>query len=225
MKKKVVALLFVIAVVVATLVITKYNDISAYYTHSDNKLNSFSAGELEVTVTEPNYVDNQIMKPNETIAKDPTYSNTGTVDGYIRAQIYAPISKIKYVDGDENIVTPEQDVEIFSYTLNSGWVAVEDNPSDTYKFNGIYEDSKGNKYMVHTYKYMEGGIEKVVEPGETIQTPVFSSISTPNYLDTDTVVSLKMYATAIAVQKEGGTAEEMWERFKNQNQAGIVGVN
>ena len=223
--KKVIIFVLVVVAILSAVVAIKIDDILAYYTHKDNSANKFSIGSVEVTVTEPNYVNNQIIVPNETITKDPTYANTGDVDCYIRAQIYTPISKdIKYVDGNENIITPAEDIDLLTYTINDGWVEVEDNPSDTLKFNGIYEDSKGNRYKVRTYKYMEGGQEKVISAGETISTPVFSTVSTINYLDIESAVNLKMYASALAVQNEGGTAEEMWEAYKNQNGTGIIGI-
>lgn len=147
MKKKITFLGIVIVLVIAVCIL-KYSNILAYYTHNDDSINKFSVGNVGATVTEPNYTNNQIIKPNETIVKDPTFSNSGEVNAYIRAQVYVPISKeIKYVDNEENIITPENEIEIFSYTLNDGWVEVVDEASDTLKFSGTYEDSKGNKYM------------------------------------------------------------------------------
>lgn len=226
MKKKIAVLaVLIVLVAIATVVFFYKEEIMAYYTSHDQKINTATVGDIEVTVTEPNYVDNQVIKPNESITKDPTFSNSGEVDGYVRAQVYVPISdSIKYVDNEENIVTPADEIEIFSYEVNSGWVEVTDDPSDTYKFNGIYEDLEGNRYKVRTYKYMQGGVEKITAAGETISTPLFDEVSVINYLDTDTTVNLKMHVVALGVQSSGGTANEMWDRFKNQNQAGIVGV-
>lgn len=224
MKKLIAFGIAIIAVI--SIILIKYDDIKAYYTHTEIKSNKFSVGNVEVTVTEPNYINNQVLVPNQTITKDPTYANTGSVDCYLRAQIYVPISKdIKYVDANENVITPDTEIDLLTYTLNDGWTEVVDDPADEMKFSGIYEDSKGNKYRVRTYKYMESGEEKVIDAGETIVTPVFSAVSTINYLDLDSAVNLKMYASAIAVQSEDGTAEEMWEIFKNQNGTGIIGID
>lgn len=72
---------------------------------------------------------------------------------------------------------------------------------------------------------MENGEEKIVNPGETIQMPVFDKIKIINYLDTDKAINLKVIVKAITIQSEGGSAEEMWIYYKNQNETGIVGVN
>ena len=223
MKKIISISIVLIAVCVICLALYYREDIMAYYASSDTEVNRFTVGDIDVTITEPNYVDDQIIVPNQTIAKDPTFTNEGSIKAHIRAQVYVPISdSIKYVDQNEQIVTPSEEIELFSYTINDGWEEVVDNPSDTYKFNGIYEDSKGNRYKVHTYKYVNT-IEKEVEPGETISTPLFDEVTVINYLDTDEAINLKMPIVALSCQV-GNNADEMWERFKNQNQAGIVGV-
>ena len=219
MKQKVIATISIITIVL-TLAILGYHTVKAYYTHEDKVTNKFKVGELEVSVTEPNYEDNQVVKPGDKITKDPTFSNVGGVDGYIRAQIYVPISKdIKYVDESENIIRPTEDIELVYYEVNTGWEKVTD-PG----FSGEYEDEDGNKYNVYTYKYVKDGQEQIIQAGETIQPPVFNEIRIINYLDIDENTNIKLHVSAIAIQSEGGTADEMWTYYKNQNGKGIVGV-
>ena len=71
---------------------------------------------------------------------------------------------------------------------------------------------------------MENGFEKIVKPNETIDKTLFDKVKIINYLDMDTTVNLKLYVSAIAVQSDGDTAENMWTYYKNQNGTGIVGV-
>lgn len=214
--KKIIYLICLLLIVIVSLYIIIL--VLAYSTDKDNNVNSFTIGNVSIVVTEPNYTDNQVIKPNGEITKDPTFQNIGSVSAYIRAQIYVPVSKeIKYVDNLEQIVTPTEDIEIFSYTLNDGWEEVLDEG-----FSGTYTDDEGNIYNVHTYKYMQDSSEKIIEPNETISTPVFSKIKVINYLDTDKSINLKMLVNAIAVQTDGGTASQMWTYYINQNQTGIV---
>ena len=161
------------------------------------------------------------MKPGEEIVKNPKLSNTGEIQSYIRAQVYVPITKdLKYVDSDEKIVVPTEDIEVIEYKTNIGWQLVYGDD-----FSGVVEDSNGNKYQVYTYRYVENGKEKVIEPEGEIETPVFDKIKVINYLDTDKSINLKLIVKAIAIQAEGGTSEEMWTYYKNQNKTGIVGVD
>lgn len=194
--------------------------IYAYYTDKSQKINTFKVGEIEAIVREPNYEDNKIVKPNEEIAKDPTFSNIGEVSSYIRAQVYVPVSKaVKYVDSNENIVEPSEEIELLSYKVNAGWELVTEE-----EFSGLYEDREGNKYKVYTYKFVRDGKEKPVNSGETIGKTLFDKVKVINYLDMDKNTNIKLHVSAIAVQSEGGTADEMWTYYKNQNGTGIVGV-
>lgn len=212
--------LIVISIISTVLVLALgFNLIYAYYTDKDSKINKFSVGKIEVMVTEPNYVDNELLKPKSVIVKDPTLENTGEIPAYLRAQVYVPIANMKYIDEDGNVISPTGDVELFSYELNSGWeVVVEDG------FSGIYEDEDGNKYSVYTYKFVENGVEKIVNPGEKISVPVFSSVEVINYLDVDKEVNAQIHVCALGVQTDGGSADELWTYFKNQNGTGVLGV-
>lgn len=219
MKKKSV-ITFTIIIVVALIAIISYQTISAYYSDKDQVTNKFKVGELEVQITEPNYEDNQTVSPGDEISKDPTFSNIGGVDGYIRAQLYVPISNnVKYVDENENVVTPSQEIELVTYQINEGWELIT-----TDGYSGVYEDESGNKYNVYTYKYVENGQEKLVNAGGKIDTPLFNSVKVINYLDIDQNTNIQVHVSALAVQSDGGTADEMWTYYMNQNGTGIVGV-
>ena len=222
MKKKIITVVLILVILIITIAVTQYKNIQAYYTHQAGKINKFSVGEIGVNLEEPHYDDNQIVTPNQEIAKDPTLSNTGKVDAYLRAQVYVPISnEIKYVDEHEQVVTPTTDIELVTYQVNEGWVEVKDEDG----FSGKYIDSDGNKYQVHTYKYVEDEIEKVIKPGEKIEKPVFDRVKIINYLDMDKTTNIKLHVKALAMQSEGGTAKDLWSYYINQNGTDIVEVN
>ncbi len=220
MKRKLVIVFSIILLITLGSIIINYKTILAFLTNKDKATNKLKVGELTATVTEPNYEDNKIVKPGDEIIKDPTLSNIGEVNGYIRAQVYVPVSKeIKYVDSKENVITPSEEIEIATYEINEGWEEVTEEG-----FSGLYEDEEGNKYKVHTYKYIENGQEKIIKPEETIEKPLFNKVKIINYLDMDKTTNIKIHVSAISIQSEGGTAEEMWTYYKNQNGTGIVGV-
>ena len=220
MRKKVVIILSILVIIALITITSNYKTINAFLTNKDKVTNNFRVGKISATVTEPNYEDNKTVKPEEEITKDPTLTNTGEVDSYIRAQVYVPISKeIKYVDENENIITPSEEIELLSYEINEGWEEVTEEG-----FSGIYEDNNGNKYKVYTYKYVKDGKEKIISKGETIEKALFEKVKIINYLDIDKTTNIKLHVIALAVQAEGGTAEEMWTYYKKQNEAGIVGV-
>ena len=77
---------------------------------------------------------------------------------------------------------------------------------------------------MYTYKYVKNGEEQIISAGEAIEQPIFNKIKVINYLDMDKNTNIKLHVSAIAIQSEGGTADEMWTYYKNQNGKGIVGV-
>ena len=124
-KKNMVISLILLTVILITCIAGKDYLLQAYYTHKDKIINDFAIGKIEASVEEPDYIDRQVIKPQEEITKNPILSNTGEIQSYIRAQVYVPITKnLKYVDSYENIVEPSEEIEVVSYEQNSGWQIV-----------------------------------------------------------------------------------------------------
>lgn len=215
---KIVIELIVIAVFIA--ILFNYKTLLAYATYKDEQKNQLSTGSISAKVEEPHYTNNQIVVPNQEITKDPTFTNDGVVNSYIRAQVYVPISnQIKYVNNNEEIITPNEEIELLTYQVNQGWEEVTGST-----FSGIYEDAKGNRYKVHTYKYVPDGTEKIIEPNETIAKTLFDKVKVINYADLDRAQNLKLQVAVLTIQSDGGTAEDLWTAFANQNGTGIIGV-
>lgn len=218
-KKLLLISLFLIFIVIVTFIFTNIEILQAYYTDKNSLINKIYTGNIKANVSELNYKNNQILKPNSEITKDPVLSNTGNVDEYLRAQVYIPIAKLKYVDSNENVILPEDEIDLFSYeySLGQGWEKVIDEG-----FSGIVQDKNNNKYRVYTYKYIENGKEKIVPSGEKINTPVFNKVKIINYLDIEKEINLKIIVKAIAIQTlDGKSSDEMWTFYKNQNGSGI----
>ena len=86
----------------------------AFFTDQKDASNVFTLGDVEITLTEPSWVatNGQNMSPGKTVAKDPTITNTGSMPAYVFAEVKVPMT---------TETTPR---EVFTYTLNSGWVEV-----------------------------------------------------------------------------------------------------
>ncbi len=210
----------IIAMLVFVAIVLNYKTILAFATHNDSQKNEITTGSISAKVEEPHYTNNQIVVPNQEIAKNPTFTNNGVLKSYIRAQVYVPISnKVKYVNENEELITPNEEIELLTYHVNQGWEEVTGST-----FSGIYEDAKGNRYKVRTYKYIQGGVEKVINPEETIDKTLFDTVKIINYADLDKAENLNIHVSALAIQSDGGTAEDLWTAFVNQNGTGIIGV-
>lgn len=224
MKNKIIIVisLFLLIGAMVTYIFTRQNMIDAYYIHNASLVRNLANGKMQVAVEEENE-GTHFLRPGEEIAKNPVLTNTGDLDGYVRAQVYIPVANIKYIETiEDNEVVKTGEVELLSLKkIGLGWEEVT-----TEGFSGEITDENGNKYKVYTYKYMENGEEKVIEKGEKITTPVFEKVKLINYVDPDTYTKFKVVVKAISVQKQNGsTAEQMWTYYKNQKGSGIGEVN
>ena len=96
----------------------------AYFTDTDTATNIFTIGNVDITLTEPNWSTtdedsngvpdaSQDLMPGQTIAKDPTIQNVSTSNpAYVFAKVEVPCT---------TATSPATPTEFFTYTLNSGW--------------------------------------------------------------------------------------------------------
>lgn len=217
-----VSLFFIIAVAIV-FILTTENALEAYFVHKENKVQNLSSAEINVNITELNETNNYVLKPNDEVKKCPIVSNSSDIDIYARAQVFVPIAKINYIDNNENIISPNEEIELilYEYNLGQGWEKVTDDG-----FFEIVQDRAGNKYKAYTYKYTENGKEKLIKAGEQINTPVFDKIRAINYLDMEKPINFKLIVKAVAVQSlDEKTPNEMWTYYINQNGSKISEVD
>lgn len=222
-KKNLLISLFLILAVVIIFILTTENTLEAYLVHKDSLSQKFYSTDISVEIIELNQDINQIFKPNDEIKKCPIVSNTSDVDIYIRTQVFVPIEKINYIDDDDNIIFPTDDIDLilFEYNLGQGWEKVTEEG-----FSGVVQDKEGNKFRVYTYKFTENDKEKTIKARDKIDIPVFENIKIINYLDIEKAMNLKLIVKAIAVQcLDEKLPNEMWTFYKNQNGSGISEVD
>ncbi len=88
MKKKITA----IALIVAILAVGVIGGSLAYFTDKDNATNTFTVGNVDITLTEPNWEgsgskDAPEVYPGEALAKDPTVTNVGANPCFVRIKV------------------------------------------------------------------------------------------------------------------------------------------
>lgn len=102
MKKKIIALCLVVALAATAIV----GGTLAYFTDTDDATNTFTVGNVDITLTEPNWEgsgsqDAPEVYPGEPLAKDPTVTNDGANPCFVRIKVVgldclAPASNITY---------------------------------------------------------------------------------------------------------------------------------
>ena len=120
-KKKVI-----IAVIVLAIVVSIVGGMLAYFTNTTAEVtNTFTVGDnVLITLTEPNWVSlgsaqAQGMSIGANVTKDPTVTNTGTNPAYVFLKVDVPTY---YKCVEENSTPTNKRFEMFTYSLNSGWV-------------------------------------------------------------------------------------------------------
>lgn len=88
MKKKITA----IALVVCLVAVAVVGGSLAYFTDKDNATNTFTVGNVDITLTEPNWEgsgsqDAPEVYPGEPLAKDPTVTNDGANPCFVRIKV------------------------------------------------------------------------------------------------------------------------------------------
>lgn len=102
MKKKLTAA----ALVVALLAVMVIGGSLAYFTDTDDATNTFTVGNVDIKLTEPNWEgsgskDAPAVYPGEALAKDPTVTNVGANPCFVRVKVtgldcLAPAGEITY---------------------------------------------------------------------------------------------------------------------------------
>ena len=97
----------------------------AFFTDVKTATNTFTVGDVEITLTEPNWNpdENPPMTPGQEVPKDPTVTNDGTIPAYVFMEVKVPYANVSLIDEDGNKLSAANN-ELFTYTLNTGWVEV-----------------------------------------------------------------------------------------------------
>ena len=83
MKKKIVSV--ALAVCLVAIAVTGIS--LAYFTDKDEKVNTFTVGNVKIELVEPNWVEPATVVPGVAYAKDPTVNNIGANDAWIRVNV------------------------------------------------------------------------------------------------------------------------------------------
>ena len=83
MKKKIISIC--LAVCLVAVAVTGIS--LAYFTSSDEKVNTFTVGNVKIELVEPSWVEPATVQPGIEYAKDPTVNNIGANDAWIRVNV------------------------------------------------------------------------------------------------------------------------------------------
>lgn len=104
--------------------------IFSYFVWTEEAVNVFTVGNLRLDLTEPHWVpeDAENIPPGTELPKDPTISNIGNNAAYVFAKVNVPTADVKVIENGQPV--DEEDYELFSYTVNSGWTLLGSTTAD-----------------------------------------------------------------------------------------------
>ena len=181
--------------------------IVAYFTSTQTVTNTFTIGNIQITLTEPAWVttdsDNngvpdaaQGKMPGQTVAKNPTITNTGDNAAFIFAEVQVPC-------------TDDGSLELFTYTVNSGWYTMS---------NGSCASTNGQ--MVATKRYAYGTSSAMTSVAKTGTAVLFNEVTVNGSItgnEQGISGNKQVVVTAYAIQADGlGSATDpttVWAKF------------
>ena len=173
MKKKIIAVCLIVALAATAVV----GGTLAWFTDDEVATNTFTVGNVDITLTEPNWTstgsqDAPEVYPGESLAKDPTVTNDGANPCFVRIKV-------------------------------TGLDCLGDAGMITYRTN--YKDGKlGDNWVKHTDGYFY--YNKVLAVGETTDA-LFDQIVIPTDLKNGNAEdAFNVVVTAEAVQAQGAKA-------------------
>lgn len=202
--------------------------ISAYFTDTDEKVNHFTVGKIEIDLQEPEWEkkpdedkdgvpdEAEDLIPGKRLTKNPMVKNTGTNEAFVFMTVEIPCRELVTVnqDGTRN---PLAMTEICSYQQNSSWKKLGNR-----KVLDQAGKQTGIKYL---YAYaQENGTCRIVKPGETTKS-LFESILFANVMEgqglEEKAFDLGICAYGIqTTDLNGGTtdADQIWRIITNQKE-------
>lgn len=194
----------------------------AFFTSTQTATNTFTVGNVEIELTEPSWDPEvkPVVTPGQVIAKDPTITNTGTIDAYGFVKVDIPYENVSAIDENGNKVLAA-DNELFQLLntegnvgLNADWVEI------TGEVDGItypYKDEDA-KTVSHIYAYASATAmtaiakDASVSPFDAVK---FAAVTEGAFEGQDINVVVTSYA--IQTTNLGVTAPaDVWEVVNDQ---------
>lgn len=142
----------------------------AYFVDHSKVTNSFTVGDIEVEVSEPNWnpEEGKDITPNKVIKKDPLVTNTGVNDAYAFVSVKVPKANVTTVTAN-GALNEKKVQDLFTYKVNNNWKLIKTND--------------GTDHTEYVYGYVgDNGNMKVLKKGEKTN-PVFDSVQFINIVD------------------------------------------
>ncbi|MGN0249748.1 MAG: TasA family protein [Oliverpabstia sp.] len=215
------------AVIIGTMaVLAVSGGILAYFTDTEEKVNNFTVGSIEIELQEPAWESKpdtdqdgvpdeaENILPLQTITKDPRVKNTGNNDAYMFLTVEVPCRNVITVN-DDGTKNAQAMTELYQYTADTSWYYLGKCPVN---------DEEGNQVAVkHLYAYADDKRACTTVSPEASTTPLFQSVTFVNLMEGQGLdnqpleIDINAYAIQTTNLDEGTTdAMNIWKIITNQ---------
>ena len=140
----------------------------AYFVDRDSVTNNFTVGDVEISVSEPNWKPDTgtDITPNKVMKKDPKITNEGANDAFVFMRVTVPRATVKTAN-DDGTLNAKANQDLFTFTSNSGWKLIK--------------SSNGTLSSEYVYAYAADKMT-VLAPGQTTAT-LFDTVKFINIIE------------------------------------------
>jgi len=196
----------IILAAVALLALFFIGGTMAYFTDQEHAVNTFTLGNVDITLTETSWdsTNAEGLLPGATVAKNPVINNVGTSPAYVFLEVIEPCY---------------DNVKIFEYTPDSGWVSIS---------GGSCAASSGISTATTVYAYGTASAMTTLNASASTSA-LFSSVTLKSTLDetaintlrqaaadTNNPVPVQITVNAYAIQKDNlasAVPSTVWANF------------
>lgn len=203
-KKYIIAALSLVGVLVIAVTM-------AYFSDTDTVTNSFTVGDVEMKIIEPNYpVDpnERILAQGQQMPKDPTVVNTGKNDELVFLRVSMPLEKVTLLDTDGQKIDDgtAKLSEIFECLTDSENKTTDGNI--THNKDWILLDEPETRSQTKIYLF---GYSKKVKAGDESE-PLFDKVKLVNFIEQSSITTsaekIDIFAYAIQSNDIEGVESE-----------------
>lgn len=215
------------AVIIGTMaVLAVSGGILAYFTDTEEKVNNFTVGSIEIELQEPAWESKpdadsdgvpdeaENILPLQTITKDPRVKNTGNNDAYMFLTVEIPCRNVITVN-DDGTKNAQAMTELYQFTADTSWYYLGKCPVN---------DGEGNQVAVkHLYAYANDRRACTTVSPEASTTPLFQSVTFVNLMEGQGLdgqpleIDINAYAIQTSNLDDGTTdAMNIWKIITNQ---------
>lgn len=119
-----------VVIVMALAAIMAITGTAAYFTASEEAVNSWTVGKVDIDLQETEYdkhkeEESKDITPNMELHKDPKAVNTGNNDAFIFMKVRIPKATVKVASQTGNVTATATSQELFDYQWNNGWTVID----------------------------------------------------------------------------------------------------